>query len=44
MIVHSGQQAADGVIGVAGAAAGAGAGQQLAGGVVAVVALDQGGG
>ena len=42
LIVHSGQQAADGVIGVAGAAAGAGAGQQLAGGVVAVVALDQG--
>ena len=35
LIVHSGQQAADGVIGVAGAAAGARAGQQLAGGVVA---------
>ena len=35
LIVHSGQQAADGVIGVTGAAAGARAGQQLAGGVVA---------
>ncbi len=42
LIVHSGQQAADGVIGVAGAATGAGAGQKLAGGVVAVVALNQG--